>query len=409
MKDADVAIDSAVRTSYGKLVALLARATSDLDLAEEAVADAFSDAVSAWRESGVPDAPEAWLLTAARRRWIDRRRRAKRQHDLSDPGDLIQPMPVGDAFPDERLSLLFACAHPAIDPAVRTPLLLRCILGVPVEQIASAMLVSPAAMKQRLTRGKAKIRDAGIQLAVPGRDELADRLNVTLEAVYAAFNAAIDCADLAPAGLKHDALEIARLIAELLPNEPEAIGLLALCLYVSARFDARLDFEGRYVPLDQQDTSRWDAAALVEAEELLRRAATVRRPGRFQIEASIQSTHVERIHSGSGDWSATLRFYDLLVSLAPSLGAAVSRAAALLRAAGPEICLAELDRLPPNWGDRLNSFQPYWAVRAETLMSLGKEREANSALTRAIGLCSSANVREYLAAKLQSDPQSIRC
>lgn len=220
MTDADCAIDQAARSSYGKLVALLARATGDLDLAEEAVAEAFSAALAAWRHRGVPGNPDAWLLTTARRRWIDLRRRAQRHREISDPSKLLQSLPDVTPFPDERLSLLFACSHPAIDPAVRTPLVLRCVLGVPIEQIASSMLSSPMAMKQRLTRGKAKIRGAGIRLAVPGREELADRLDVALAAVYAAFNAGIDVGDAAPGGLTQEAIEIARLVAELLPQEP---------------------------------------------------------------------------------------------------------------------------------------------------------------------------------------------
>ena len=400
MIEADKALELAARRSYGKLVSLVTKATGDLDLAEEAVAQAFNDALPAWREHGVPDLPDAWLLTAARRRWTDMWRRTKRQESLASPSEVAQLMPEeNDSLPDERLSLLFACAHPAIEPAVRTPLLLRCVLGVSIEQIASAMLASPAAMKQRLTRGKAKIRDAGIRLEVPGRDELSDRLNVALAAVYAAFNTAIDYGDTAPSGLDREAIDIARLMVELLPEEPEAIGLLSLCLYLSARFDARIDSAGRYVPLDQQDSSLWDWSRIEEAEALLRRAAALGRPGRFQIEASIQSTHVERPRTGSSDWTATLRFYDLLMEIAPSLGASVSRAATLLQAQGPEACIEQMQCLQSEWGSHLDSFQPYWAVLGEALLQTGQKSEATAALTRAIGLSNRPAVRDFLLAK----------
>ncbi len=399
---ARVAAEDVARRSYGRLVALLAARTRDVAGAEDALSDAFAAALVDWPASGVPKAPEAWLLTVARRKWIDASRRRASGEKAADHLRLVaEELEAAAAeetkLPDERLSLMFACAHPAIDPGVRAPLILQTILGFDAAVIGSAFLVSPAAMGQRLVRAKKKIRDAGIPLHVPEGAGLAARLDAVLEAIYAAF--AEGWSD--PAGtevrrrsLAEEGIWLGRLVASLLPSEPEALGLLSLMLYAQARRDARRDAQGEYVPLADQDPARWDAALIEEAEALLSRASALPHTGRYQLEAAVQSAHVVRRRTGRADWTAIERIYDVLLEITGSPVVAVNRAVALAETLGAAAGLEALDALAEN--PRLAAYQPYWAARAGLLARTGDADAADAAYERAIGLESDAAVRRFL-------------
>ena len=294
-------------------------------------------------------------------------------------------------FPDERLALLFVCAHPAIEPASHTPLMPQCVLGLDAARIAAAFLVAPASMGQRLSRAKAKIRAAGIRFQVPEADALADRLPTVLEAIYAAFAAGWDDwsgADPRRRGLADEAIFLARLLVGHLPAAAEARGLLALILLAAARHPARRDPQGRFVPLAAQDPASWIAPMVNEGMDQLARAAAMGRPGRFQLEAAIQAVHCVR----PTDWQAIALLYEGLCAHAPTLGAQVGRAASVGEALGPARGLDLLDRL-----DGADGYQPYWAVRAHLLAALG--RDAGPAARRAIALADDAAVKEWLAAR----------
>lgn len=395
----------AARTSYGRLVALLAARTGDIAAAEDALADAFVAALGAWENEGVPRNPDAWLLTAARNRLSNSHRHARvrdaAQMDVERMlGELAGAEP--EAIPDARLRLLFACAHPAIDPAARAPLMLQTVLGLDAGRIGAAFLVAPATMGQRLVRAKVKIRDAGVRFEVPDPERLAERLPDVLDAVYAAYGTGWDeiAGDPDVSGLTSEALFLARLLGELLPDEPEVLGLLALMLYCEARRDARRDGSGAFVPLPEQDPRRWSRDMIVEAEGLLTAAARHARFGRYQCEAAIQSVHVQRPITGTTNWAALLTLHDLLARHAPSLGVLVGRAAVLLQAGQAGDALHALDALP---GDRIAAYQPYWVTRARVLQALGQPGAAD-ALARAIGLTRDPAVRDYLARSPAAPP-----
>jgi len=305
----------------------------------------------------------------------------------------------GGAIPDERLKLLFICAHPAIDAAARTPLMLQTVLGLDATRIASAFLVSPAAMGQRLVRAKAKIRDAGIAFSVPEPADLHDRMEAVLDAIYAAYGTGWEDAagaDPRRSGLATEAIWLARLATALLPREPEALGLLALMLHCEARRSGRRDSAGAYVPLSEQDTTRWDRAMTDEAESVLLQAAAFRQPGRFQFEAAIQSAHARRAIDGVTDWAAIVQLYDQLVRVASGVGALVSRAAALSMTEGAAAALVALDRIA---SPAASDYQPYWAVRAHLLAERGEGPAAREAYARAIGLSEDERVRAFLIAR----------
>jgi RNA polymerase sigma-70 factor (ECF subfamily) len=401
------AAELAARASYGKLVAYLATWSRDVAAAEDALGDAFLEAVDTWPRTGVPGKPEAWLLTVARRRLVDRKRHAKVEDVAAAALCLVmdraeQDASAKDIFPDERLKLLFVCAHPAIDEAARTPLMLQTVLGLDAARIASAFLVAPAAIGQRLVRVKAKIRDAGIVFEVPGRDELPSRLESVLEAIYAAYGSAwedVAGADPRRQGLAEEAIWLGRLVTRLLPDEPEADGLVALMLHCEARREARRDADGGYVPLSMQDVARWSRPMLEEAEARLSAASKVMRPGRFQLEAAIQSVHARRAVTGRTDWEAIALLYEGLIRLAPTIGARVGHAAALAEARGADAGREALATIPP---EAIDAYQPYWALSAHLLKRLGRHAEATAAYARAIGLSEEPAVRRFLAG--QSPP-----
>ncbi|QKC85969.1 RNA polymerase sigma factor [Mesorhizobium sp. NZP2077] len=401
---ARAAAEAAARQSYGKLVAWLAARTRDVAAAEDALADAFAAALERWPKSGVPEKPEAWLLAVARRRRVDAVRRrltreAAREH-LQLVAEEMEARMTDEDLPDERLRLMFACAHPAIEPGVRAPLILQTILGFDAATIASAFLVSPATMSQRLVRAKTRLRETGIPFRVPERAELGERLDAVLEAIYAAF--AEGWSD--PAGTETRARNLAtegiwlgRLVATLMPEEPEALGLLALMLFAEARRAARRSAEGDFVPLAEQDCDLWDRALIDEAEALLSHAAVSGVVGRYQLEAAVQSAHAARRLTGHTDWPAIRALYDALFSIVGSPVVAINRAVALAETEGAMAGLAALYVL----GDdkRLNEYQPYWAARAGLLARLGQVPQASEAYDRAIGLERDPAVRRFLQGK----------
>lgn len=399
--DARRAVEQAARDSYGRLIAFLAARSRDVAAAEDALADAFQAALETWPRRGVPDKPEAWLLVTARRRLIDRARHL-RVHIEAVPtllavADEAQELASSDiVFPDERLKLLFICAHPAIDAAACTPLMLQIVLGLGAARIASAFLVNPAAMGQRLSRAKAKIRDAGIAFELPEAKELPARLDAVLEAIYAAYGSGWDDvtgADPRRKGLAVEALDLGRLLLQLLPAEPEAQGLLALMLHCGARREARRNAAGGYVPLSEQDTALWSRTMIEEAEQFLDAAERANRIGRFQLEAAIQSAHARRACTGRTDWESIALLYEGLVRLAPTIGALVGRAAAVAEARGAASGWALLEAIPT---EAVKSYQPYWALAAHLLRTMGREEEAQAAYVRAIGLCEDPAMREFL-------------
>jgi RNA polymerase sigma-70 factor (ECF subfamily) len=410
---ARAAAEGAARRSYGKLVAFLSARTRDVAAAEDALADAFAAALSHWPASGIPDNPEAWLLAAARRKAIDGARREKTRIN-ADPhlklmAEEAEAAVERDGIPDERLRLMFACAHPAIDPAIRAPLILQTILGLDAARIASAFLVSPSTMGQRLVRAKARIRETGIPFRIPDEPELAERLDAVLAAIYAAFAEGwIDAAgtETRRRELSGEAIWLGRLVVSLMPEEPEVLGLVSLMLFAEARRAARRDGDGGYVPLAEQDMTRWDPALIAEAEALLLDAAALQRPGRYQIEAAIQSAHVVRRSTGTADWKAIVDLYGVLAAVVPSPVVAVNRAVALAQAGHAEDAHTALDELAHD--PRLADYQPYWAARAEILVRAGRQAEAAAAYDRAIGLEPDPAVREFLLRRRGAMPGQQR-
>jgi RNA polymerase sigma-70 factor, ECF subfamily len=399
---ARAAAEAVARRSYGKLVALLAARTRDVAGAEDALADAFATALVEWPAGGVPRNPEAWLMTVARRKWIDATRRhrtaeAAGVHLRQLAEELDEAASAQRDFADERLALMFACAHPALDPGVRAPLILQTILGIDAATIASAFLVSPAAMSQRLVRAKNKIRDAGIPFQVPDRAESGARLDAVLEAIYAAFTKGwSDAAGAAIGGndLAEEGIWLGRLVASLLPDEPEALGLLSLMLHAQARRGARRNERGDYVPLAEQDPASWNATLIDEAEALLARASALPGGGRYQLEAAVQSAHAIRRFTGRSDWDAIEALYDALLAMTASPVVAVNRAIAVAETRGAAAGLEALGALAND--SRLVAYQPYWAARADLLSRSGAAVEADAAYERAIGLASDPAARDYL-------------
>jgi len=391
------------RNSYGRLLAVLAAPTRDLAAAEDALSDAFERALARWPDDGIPTNPEGWLLTVARNRLRDLWKSSG--YRMTEPLDEIDDASTSlddemPAIPDRRLELMLVCAHPAIAPNIRTPLMLQSVLGVEAAAIATAFAVEPATMAQRLVRAKKRIRDAGIPFVLPQRDDLAKRLPAVLEAVYGAYS--IDW-QLAPQGapiesLSAEALHLALVLAELLPDEPEVLGLAALVCLSEARRPARRTADGAFVPLDEQDTDLWDAALIARGEGLLRRAHDHHTPGRFQYEAAIQSAHCARAAQDAVDLNALRKLHRALLRVAPSLGAAVACAAIDGEIDGPAAGLRALDAIDDPAVDR---FQPAWATRAHLLAEAGRPAEAAKAFRRAIDLTTDPAVVDYLFWRLR--------
>ena len=393
--------DLVARRSYGKLVAFLVARSRDVAAAEDALSEAFALALKDWPEKGCPANPEAWLLTVARRKIIDvfrgRRRDEHATEQLQIMAEGIEAAATTAEIPDQRLALMFACAHPAIDAGIRAPLMLQAVLGLDARTIASAFLSSPAAMSKRLVRAKEKIRQAGIPFRIPEREELPGRLSAVLDAIYAAFTEGWTdpCgADVIRRDLTEEALFLARLVTELLPEEPEALGLLALMLHAEARRRARRQAQGEYVPLAQQDPSLWDSRMTTEAEALLHRAGAMGSIGRYQLEAALQSAHVYRCRTKIANWAEVVQLYDALFALVGSPVVAINRA---LATAELHNAHAGLQAMPELESDpRLAEYQPYWAARAELLAKTGSYDEARRAYEIATGLERDPAVRTFL-------------
>ncbi|HJR75644.1 MAG TPA: DUF6596 domain-containing protein [Nitrospiraceae bacterium] len=402
------AIEGVAGHSYGRLVAFLAARSGDVAGAQDALGDAFLRALERWPKEGLPEKPEAWLLQVARNRLIDAARRRKVRehcqahlHQIAEEAQAVAA--THERFPDERLKLLFVCAHPAIDVSARTPLMLQSVLGIDAARIASAFLVSPAAMSQRLVRAKNKIHDAAIPFRIPEPPEWDERISFVLDAIYCAYTTGWESlmdSGSARHDLAKEAITIGRTLVELMPGEPEARGLLALMLHCEARSAARYTSDGEFVPLDKQDTARWSQPMMDEAEGHLHLAASFKRIGRYQLEAAIQSIHAGRAVCGQIDWHQIALLYEGLVKLGPGIGSLVGRAVALAQAGEPTAGLAALEEISPG---RVATYQPFWAARAHVLVLLNRNDDARQAFTRAAGLTSDPALRRYLLQR-SADP-----
>jgi RNA polymerase sigma-70 factor (ECF subfamily) len=397
--NAQAAAERVARESYGRLVAYLTARTRDVAGAEDALGEAFAAALRMWPTDGVPANPDAWLLTAARRRQTDaiRRRQTRRageDHVKLIADEIDDAANSEDAIPDRRLALMFACAHPAVEPGMRAPLILQTILGLTAIDIAAAFLIPPATMGQRLVRAKNRIREAAAAFEIPERETLPERLGAVLDAIYAAYTKSWNELAEATDDLADEAIWLGRLIVSLLPDEPEAKGMLALMLYTAARAGARRDAGGAYVPLDRQDTSLWDAELIGLAERLLREASAGGPTGRYQLEAAIQSAHTARRIGGADTWPAIVALYSHLLERTHSPVVALNRAAAVAEVEGAVAALAAI--APLGADKRMLSYQPYWAALGHLLALAGQKAEAHEALTVAIGLTTDGAVRQYL-------------
>ena len=402
MTDAVRAVEKVARLSYGRLVARIAARTGSLAEAEDALSDALVRALEVWPRDGLPDNPEAWLTTTARRRAIDRARTAAR------PAAYLQELTrmteeraeTGSPDTDPRLPLMFVCAHPAIDVTLRAPLMLQTVLGLDVRRMASVFLTAPGTLCQRLTRLKAKIDRAAIHFALPEGRDFDVRMTDALDAIYAAYVVGYNghpAGDAKAASLAPEALWLINLLCDGFPGVAEAHGLFALILFSEARRGARIAPDmGQLIPMEEQDTALWDAAMLSDAEHALRNAARHASLGRCQIEASIQAVHAARRQSGETDWMALAQLYAGLVRIAPTAGALTGQAAVLCETDGPATACAALDAIP---AAMTAGYKPWWATRAHALARTNDTKAAVAAFDRAIGLSEDPAARLYLAAR----------
>ncbi|WP_405577047.1 RNA polymerase sigma factor [Streptomyces sp. NBC_01092] len=387
-------VEAVFRAEYGRAVAVLVRFLGDIDLAEEAVQDAFTTALRRWPETGVPPSPAGWIITTARNRAVDRLRREAGRDARHAQAALVHaadaPREEGPVH-DERLRLVFTCCHPALAVQARVALTLRLLGGLTTAQIARAFLVPEPTMAQRLVRAKAKIRNAGIPYRVPRDADLPDRLTGVLAVVYLIFNQGYD----GEADLCTEAVRLGRLLAELMPDEPEVTGLLALMLLVESRRRARQDEHGALVPLPEQDRARWDPALIAEGQALVRRCLRRDRPGPYQLQAAIQAVHSDAPAPQATDWGQIRQLYDHLMALAPNPVVALNRAVAVAETEGPAPALDLVDALD------LDGYHVLHAVRADLLRRLGRDTEAEQAYERAIELSQNPAERAYLERRRQ--------
>lgn len=394
-------IEGIFAREYGRAVAVLTRLLGDIDLAEEAVQDAFATAVERWPRSGLPPSPAGWIITTARNRAIDRLRREASRADRHAQAALLHAVEAEPdeelAVRDDRLRLIFTCCHPALGPAARVALTLRLLGGLTTAEIARAFLVPEPTMAQRIVRAKGKIRTARIPYRVPDESELPDRLRAVLAVVYLVFNegyAASGGDRLVRDDLCTEAIRLGRLLAELMPDEPEVIGLLALMLLVEARRPARTTVDGDLVLLADQDRGRWDRALVAEGQELVRRCLRRGRPGPYQIQAAIRAVHSDAPTAEATDWRQIVALYDQLLAVAPSPVVALNRAVAVAEVEGPAAGLELVDAL--GLDGHLDGYDVFHAVRADLLRRLGRIAEARGAYDAAIERTGNAVERAFL-------------
>lgn len=391
-----VVAEHAGREVFGKLTGYLAGRFGSHAEVEDALSTALVTALEKWPETGVPDSPAAWLITVARRRLADRARAGARategQAHLKMIQEELEALTMKEAeLPDRRLELMFTCTHPSIDRAVQAPLMLQSVLGFDAAAIGAAFMVPGNTMGQRLARAKNKIREAGIPFAVPVDAAHGDRLDGVLDAIYICFHAGWAMGEMADGERRSEGIWLASIVADALPDTPEVLGLHALLLYLDAR--RATERADTYTPLEDRDTRLWDMAKIRKADALMARAAAGDMPGRFQLEAAIQSVHCDRARTGRTDWDAVLGLYTVLMRVAPSTGAAIGKAAALCMAGQPGEALALLDGLDPA---RVRDHQPYWAVRARALSDNGQMDEAINAYALASGLSTDPAEKAFL-------------
>ncbi len=395
--DAEVA--AIFRREYGRAVAALMRSIGDISLAEEAVQDAFTTALVRWPEDGIPPAPAGWIITTARNRAIDRlRREASRDERQAAAMEMIRmdDEPEPDVR-DDHLRLIFTCCHPALASEAQVALTLRLLGGLTTPEIARSFLVSESTLGQRISRAKAKIRDAGIAYRVPDVAELPERLRSVLAVVYLIFNegyAATSGAQLMRESLCDEGIRLGRLLVELLPDESEAPGLLALMLLIDARRAARVAADGSFVRLEAQDRGSWDRARIAEGQALLRECLRRNRPGPYQLQAAIQAVHGDAASAVETDWRQILTIYDALYVLAPTAVVALNRAVVVGEIEGPEVALKIVDTLA------IPQYHLFHAVRADLLRRLGRIADAAEAFQRAIAICGNQREKEFLEKQL---------